>query len=151
MRSRIPNAMIPPFLPANVIADMIHPAETTPAKMDEIAFVNGIFNRKAPIAPVHAPVPGKGTPTNAAREIHCFLGEPIPNSDVFFAARSKIGFIIFCIVPFFKNNKIGMIGNIFPQIHKGNTVVIGNPIQMPTGIAPRNSTTGKADKIVNIP
>ena len=38
-----------------------------------------------------------------------------------------------------------MIGTMFPNTHIGKTLEMGNPIQIPTGIAPRNSTTGIAE------
>lgn len=42
-------------------------------------------------------------------------------------------------------NKRGTIGIIFPNTQAGSTVVIGKPIQSPTGTAPLNSTTGSAE------
>ena len=47
------------------------------------------------------PVKINGTPTNAAKLIHCLLGLPIPSFDVFFSARSNNGYNNFCIVGFF--------------------------------------------------
>ena len=46
---------------------------------------------------------------------------------------------------FLKRNKSGMIGVMFPTTQIGRTVDMGNPIHIPTGIAPRNSTTGMAE------
>jgi hypothetical protein len=51
---------------------MIRPAVQTPAKIEERAKAVGIPNKKDPIAPVQAPVPGSGTPTKAANDTHCF-------------------------------------------------------------------------------
>eukprot|EP00541_Cyclophora_tenuis_P013297 CAMPEP_0116569888 /NCGR_PEP_ID=MMETSP0397-20121206/16605_1 /TAXON_ID=216820 /ORGANISM="Cyclophora tenuis, Strain ECT3854" /LENGTH=45 /DNA_ID= /DNA_START= /DNA_END= /DNA_ORIENTATION= len=45
---------MPPFLPANVIADMMSPAETTPLKIEVMEARVGMPNKKAPIAPVQA-------------------------------------------------------------------------------------------------
>ena len=45
---------------------------------------------------------------------------------------------------------MGIIGTIFPKILAASTVGIGSPIQIPTGMAPRNSTTGMADMIARI-
>ncbi len=42
-----------------------------------------------------------------------------------------------------------MIGAMFPNTQMGSTVVIGNPIQIPTGTAPRSSTTGMAEMVAN--
>ena len=39
----------------------------------------------------------------------------------------------------------GMIGVMFPRTQIGRTCVIGMPNQIPTGTAPRNSTTGMAE------
>jgi hypothetical protein len=89
------NAPIPPFLPAKVIAVIITPAATTPVKIDDRATAVGIPNRNAPIAPVHAPVPGRGIPTNAARDAHCFWIDPTPRLADFFSARERMGPISF--------------------------------------------------------
>merc|ERR1719416_228278 len=125
-----------------VIEAMMQPAPQTPVKIEDKATAVGIPSKKAPIAPVHAPVPGRGIPTNAARDAHCFSTDPTPKLFDFLAARSRIGFISFLSDSFLNRNKRGKIGAILPKTLAINTVVIGNPIQIPTGIAPRNSTTG---------
>lgn len=50
---------------------------------------------------------------------------------------------------FLRRNINGTIGTIFPKTQIGRIVVMGNPIQTPTGTAPRNSTTGMADMMAN--
>ena len=42
------------------------------------------------------------------------------------------------------NINMGMIGSMFPATARGKTVVNGNPIHNPTGMAPRSSTIGRA-------
>jgi len=79
------------------IKKLFLPADTTPVKMDDTATAVGIPRRKAPIAPVQAPVPGRGMPTNAAKEAHCFSIDPTPREEDFFSARSKIGFMAFLV------------------------------------------------------
>mmetsp|Transcript_32357 Transcript_32357/g.35986 ORF Transcript_32357/g.35986 Transcript_32357/m.35986 type:complete len:223 (-) Transcript_32357:272-940(-) len=138
-------ATSPPAFPASVMAVMINPAETTPAKMADKAKGVGIPSKNAPIAPVHAPVPGRGIPTKAAKETHCFSNEPTPNPAAFFSARFKIGLMRFFSDSFFNRNRSGTIGIIFPTTHVKNTCWIGSPIHTPTGIAPRSSTTGIAE------
>ena len=54
-------------LPASVSTVMMTPASTTPASMEPIAGRSGIPSNAAMMAPVHAPVPGAGTPTKRAR------------------------------------------------------------------------------------
>merc|ERR1711966_604511 len=78
-----------------------------------------------------------------------FLWILLLNFLIFLAARSRIGFISFLSDSFLNRNKRGKIGTIFPKTLDINTVVIGNPIQIPTGTAPRNSTTGIAAIIAN--
>jgi hypothetical protein len=95
INARITSAAIPPFLPAKVIAVIIIPAATTPVKIDDTATAVGIPKRKAPIAPVHAPVPGRGIPTNKARDAHCFCTDPTPRLEDFFSARERMGPISF--------------------------------------------------------
>mmetsp|Transcript_23107 Transcript_23107/g.47842 ORF Transcript_23107/g.47842 Transcript_23107/m.47842 type:complete len:154 (+) Transcript_23107:227-688(+) len=83
-------AVIPPFFPARVIAVMIIPADTTPVKIEDKATAVGIPSKNAPMAPVHAPVPGSGIPTNAARDAHCFSIDPTPRlADFFLSARKN--------------------------------------------------------------
>mmetsp|Transcript_23743 Transcript_23743/g.65872 ORF Transcript_23743/g.65872 Transcript_23743/m.65872 type:complete len:407 (+) Transcript_23743:1107-2327(+) len=142
-------AITPPVLPARVMAVIIHPAETTPAKIADRATGVGIPNKKAPMAPVQAPVPGRGIPTKAARETHCFLTSPTPNPDAFFSARFKMGLISFFNVSFFKRKRSGTMGTMLPRTQIGKTCSMGKPIQTPTGIAPRSSTTGIAEIILS--
>mmetsp|Transcript_5586 Transcript_5586/g.13979 ORF Transcript_5586/g.13979 Transcript_5586/m.13979 type:complete len:288 (-) Transcript_5586:150-1013(-) len=127
------------------MAVIMHPAETTPAKIADRARGVGIPNKNAPIAPVHAPVPGRGIPTKAANDTHCFSSEPTPSPAAFFSARFKIGLIRFFKDSFFSKNSKGIMGIMFPATQIGRTCWIGNPIQTPTGIAPRSSTTGIAE------
>jgi hypothetical protein len=93
INARAANAQIPPRFPARVIAVIIIPAATTPVKIDDNATAVGIPSRNAPMAPVHAPVPGSGIPTNAARDAHCFSIDPTPRLADFFSARERIGFM----------------------------------------------------------
>mmetsp|Transcript_22838 Transcript_22838/g.63504 ORF Transcript_22838/g.63504 Transcript_22838/m.63504 type:complete len:219 (-) Transcript_22838:411-1067(-) len=144
-------AAMPPFFPANVIAETMPPAATTPEKMALNATAVGRPNKKAPIAPVQAPVPGRGIPTNAASEAHCRWVEPMPNSDVFDSALFKMGDMSFFRLSFRSKNNNGIIGAIFPNTQIGNTVVKGKPIQIPTGMAPRSSTTGSAEMMARTP
>lgn len=46
------------------------PANKTPKKFADTADQNGISRTEAIMAPVHAPVPGKGTATNSIRPSH---------------------------------------------------------------------------------
>lgn len=46
------------------------PAKSTPKKLADTAAQNGISRMAATNAPVHAPVPGKGTATNSIRPSH---------------------------------------------------------------------------------
>mmetsp|Transcript_13899 Transcript_13899/g.30300 ORF Transcript_13899/g.30300 Transcript_13899/m.30300 type:complete len:203 (+) Transcript_13899:71-679(+) len=144
------NAPIPPFFPARVIALIITPAETTPVKIEDTAKAVGIPNRNAPIAPVQAPVPGRGMPTNAARDAHCFSTDPTPRLADFFSARERMGDISFFNLSFLSKNNKGIIGAIFPRTQTGRIFVMGNPIQTPTGTAPRSSTTGMAEMMARI-
>ena len=43
------------------------------------------------------------------------------------------------------------MGAMFPKTQTGRTVVMGYPIQIPTGTAPRSSTTGSAEIIAKTP
>jgi hypothetical protein len=89
--ARATRAAMPPFFPAKVIEDMMIPAATTPVKIEDNATAVGIPNKNAPIAPVQAPVPGNGIPTNAASDAHCFSMLPTPRLADFFSARERIG------------------------------------------------------------
>ena len=67
-----PNKTAPtpaPKIPPQEIAVMMQPLQKTPAKIDAKAVVKGIPSRKAPMAPVQAPVPGSGIPTKAASSV----------------------------------------------------------------------------------
>lgn len=46
------------------------PANTTPKKLADTAGQNGISRIEATMAPVHAPVPGKGTATKSIKPSH---------------------------------------------------------------------------------
>jgi hypothetical protein len=63
-------AASPPFLPERVRADMMAPADKTPAKIALREEARGMPRTKAARAPVQAPVPGRGIPTKAARAAH---------------------------------------------------------------------------------
>merc|ERR1719296_397642 len=98
-----------------VIEAMMQPAPQTPVKIEDKATAVGIPSKKAPIAPVHAPVPGRGIPTNAARDAHCFSTDPTPRLADFFSARERIGDMRLFSLSFLNKNKRGKIGAIFPK------------------------------------
>mmetsp|Transcript_7383 Transcript_7383/g.11348 ORF Transcript_7383/g.11348 Transcript_7383/m.11348 type:complete len:210 (-) Transcript_7383:190-819(-) len=128
---------------------MMAPADTTPVKMDEMAKAVGMPRMKDAMAPVHAPVPGRGIPTKAARDTHCFLRDPTPKLLDFFSARSRTGAINAFSLSLRNKNKRGTMGTMLPKTLASKTVVIGSPIHTPTGMAPRNSTTGMAAIMAN--
>eukprot|EP00624_Nannochloropsis_granulata_P002073 evm.model.NODE_19947_length_27331_cov_47.918774.1 len=92
-------------------------------------------------APVHAPVPGSGTPTNTAKACQ-FIRAPV----VSFSFFSNTG-VTFSINQgtFFNNIKINGTGTKFPTQASAKVCAGGIPIQSPTGTPPRSSTTGNAD------
>ena len=54
-------------------------------------------------------------------------------------------------VAFRRRKSKGTMGAMFPRTQMGSTVVMGYPIQMPTGTAPRSSTTGRAEMMARTP
>ncbi len=58
---------------------------------------------------------------------------------------SKHGNLAHFSLSFRSKKSKGTIGIMFPMTHAGRTVVIGSPIQSPTGTAPRSSMTGMAE------
>mmetsp|Transcript_21942 Transcript_21942/g.50008 ORF Transcript_21942/g.50008 Transcript_21942/m.50008 type:complete len:274 (-) Transcript_21942:20-841(-) len=123
----------------------MHPADTTPAKMLDSAAAVGIPSRNAPMAPVHAPVPGRGMPTKAARLAHRFRGVPTPSDADLDSARLRMGSMRARTDLLRRRRRRGTMGAMLPRTQMGRTYWMGTPIQTPTGTAPRSSTTGRAE------
>eukprot|EP00437_Effrenium_voratum_P042236 CAMPEP_0181462982 /NCGR_PEP_ID=MMETSP1110-20121109/34680_1 /TAXON_ID=174948 /ORGANISM="Symbiodinium sp., Strain CCMP421" /LENGTH=156 /DNA_ID=CAMNT_0023587667 /DNA_START=378 /DNA_END=849 /DNA_ORIENTATION=- len=99
------------------------------------------------MAPVQAPVPGNGTPTNAATPTHRSWA---PIGSVFCAARFSSGDSNCFICSILSAASISGIGIMLPRIHSNITCGTANPIQRPTGTPPRSSTSGKAEIIMRM-
>mmetsp|Transcript_209 Transcript_209/g.291 ORF Transcript_209/g.291 Transcript_209/m.291 type:complete len:250 (-) Transcript_209:138-887(-) len=133
--------IIPPTFPAFTSAATIRPADKTPTKIEETASAIGIPITKAIMAPVQAPVPGKGTPTKAASACQRFLPS---TSELFFRALVRGLSRTRCTIGVLRARSNGTIGNILPKTQRARVLANGTPIQTPTGKAPRSSTTGIA-------
>mmetsp|Transcript_287 Transcript_287/g.474 ORF Transcript_287/g.474 Transcript_287/m.474 type:complete len:316 (-) Transcript_287:168-1115(-) len=140
-------AAMAPVFPAFTRILIMIPAKSTPALIAEADSLNPMPSRKAPMAPVQAPVPGRGMPTNRATARDRFFSDPRPLD--FSAARSNTGFITFCMVLFLRAASRGMMGIRFPTTHRASTFSRGRPIHWPTGMPPLSSTTGMALMIIS--
>lgn len=72
------------------------------------------------MAPVHAPVPGRGIPTNAASS----TARDFSSAKAFSAldwARSRMGLSSFCTGPKRRAMMSGAMGSMFPATHKART------------------------------
>mmetsp|Transcript_98515 Transcript_98515/g.283198 ORF Transcript_98515/g.283198 Transcript_98515/m.283198 type:complete len:258 (-) Transcript_98515:189-962(-) len=136
-----------PYQPASVSEAMMMAAMQTPAPTELTAIHGSISNRCATMAPVHAPVPGSGTPTNAATPTHRSWA---PIACVFFAARLSTGDRNLLHVSDLSAARISGIGSMLPQMHRSKTCGMGRPIQRPTGMPPLNSTKGSAESTIKI-
>mmetsp|Transcript_44230 Transcript_44230/g.99504 ORF Transcript_44230/g.99504 Transcript_44230/m.99504 type:complete len:211 (+) Transcript_44230:177-809(+) len=140
-------AAMKPYQPASVRPVMTKAATHTPAKMLDTADAKSIPSRNATITPVQAPVPGKGTPTNAASpDQRSFSLTAL----VFFSARASSGFKSCFTDGTRKASKKGGISSMLPKIHNAMTCGTERPIQRPTGMPPRSSTKGKAETAMRI-
>lgn len=70
IKKRITPVTMAYFIPRLTSKFTKSPANTTPQKFADTADQNGISRIEAMMAPVHAPVPGKGTATNSIRPSH---------------------------------------------------------------------------------
>ena len=95
------------------------------------------------MAPVHAPVPGAGTPTNraSARVRDCPVGKPAS----FFSARLRRGAASFLKNVERRARSIGAMGAMLPTTQMRNVSAGDKPIQLPTGTPPRSSIAGVAE------
>lgn len=105
-------------------------------------------NKKAPMAPVHAPVPGSGIPTKSVSARAWLFSSPNPAA--FSRARSRMGLASFCTNDDRSASRIIGMGIMLPATHSPKTFAMGMPIQMPTGTPPRSSTTGIADIVMSV-
>mmetsp|Transcript_17666 Transcript_17666/g.39932 ORF Transcript_17666/g.39932 Transcript_17666/m.39932 type:complete len:275 (-) Transcript_17666:70-894(-) len=122
---------------------MIQAATHTPVKTEVTASRNSMPRRKATAAPVHAPVPGSGTPTNAATPIQRSCA---PMASVFLSARLSRGPRSCSILWSRSAPRINGIGSMFPKTQSIMTCGTAMPIHRPTGTPPRNSTNGRAER-----
>ena len=91
------------------------------------------------IAPVHAPVPGAGTPTKrASASVRDWpVGRP-----AFFSARASSGAASFLTKFERSPRSVGAIGTMLPMTQMTRVASGERPIQLPTGTPPRSSTAG---------
>mmetsp|Transcript_40084 Transcript_40084/g.72670 ORF Transcript_40084/g.72670 Transcript_40084/m.72670 type:complete len:225 (-) Transcript_40084:281-955(-) len=140
-------AAINPYQPARVRPVITNAATHTPASMLDTADVKSMPNRKATMTPVQAPVPGKGTPTNAANpDQRSFSLTAL----VFFSARARRGLKSRFTDGTRKASKNGGISSMLPKMHNAITWGTESPIHSPTGMPPRSSTKGRADTAMRI-
>mmetsp|Transcript_9750 Transcript_9750/g.15728 ORF Transcript_9750/g.15728 Transcript_9750/m.15728 type:complete len:159 (+) Transcript_9750:274-750(+) len=100
------------------------------------------------IVPVHAPVPGKGTPTNSASDIaKDRLSMPVDPRNFLWALASGFSRNL-RIAGEFRARMIGITGIKFPREHNVNADNGSTPSNRATGIPPRSSTTGMAEIIM---
>mmetsp|Transcript_1063 Transcript_1063/g.3131 ORF Transcript_1063/g.3131 Transcript_1063/m.3131 type:complete len:236 (+) Transcript_1063:240-947(+) len=132
--------MAAPTLPAAVRAATMRPAETTPAKMEVRASTRGMPRTKAIMAPVQAPVPGKGTPTKAASAVHRL--SPSRTWDdlerAFWSGALRRRWTMGAL----SARRSGTMGIMLPTMQRRKVLRSGTPMRTPTGMAPRSSTTG---------
>ena len=108
---------------------MIHAARHTPITIAGNAFLKRIPSRAAINAPVQAPVPGSGIPTNATNPQNSYFSILALWLIAFFSSFSTTGFNLF--VPFIQSkifvirSRIKGIGSRFPMIPTGIARHIG--------------------------
>lgn len=94
-------------------------------------------------APVHAPVPGAGTPTKSASA--SVRDWPVGSPASFLSARLSSGAISFLTKGERSARSIGAIGAMLPSTQIANVVAGPSPIHAPTGTPPRSSIAGVAE------
>mmetsp|Transcript_28604 Transcript_28604/g.37469 ORF Transcript_28604/g.37469 Transcript_28604/m.37469 type:complete len:207 (+) Transcript_28604:258-878(+) len=119
------------------------PAIRTPANITAVDSLNPISSSREMKAPVQAPVPGKGTPTNKANATSFFPLSPKP-SDLL-AALFNRGSMSLRKRADLRHPRRPMIGSMLPTTLSQKVLINGKPSQAPTGILPRSSTAGTAE------
>mmetsp|Transcript_25460 Transcript_25460/g.64515 ORF Transcript_25460/g.64515 Transcript_25460/m.64515 type:complete len:203 (-) Transcript_25460:20-628(-) len=133
-------AISAPVRPASVSTVMMPPASTTPASIAAIASCTGMRSSAPMMAPVHAPVPGAGTPTKSARARE----RDWPEGSAFslLSARLSSGAATFLTASERSARRVGRMGSMLPATQMTNVVRGDRPSQLPTGTPPRSSTAG---------
>ena len=103
------------------------------------------------MAPVHAPVPGKGTATNSISPIASYLSTILAWSFALLKSHAKNFCIYLALLSFletgFNKKYIGAIGAIFPSTEKKKTLLtLSFNNNIPIGIDALSSVTGNAPK-----
>ena len=130
---------------------MMRPARITPSMTARLLRLKSQSRIEAARAPVQAPVPGKGMPTNRSR------AQKIPLSPAVFSnfwpplwpllrhqlkKPPMIGFFVPQVRIWRAKKKIRGTGRRFPITPIRSAVHSGMPFAMAKGMAPRNSTRG---------
>ena len=100
------------------------------------------------MAPVHAPVPGAGTPTKSASA--SVRDWPVGRPASFFSARESSGAASLLKASDRSASSIGAMGAMLPRRQSTNVVAGERPIHAPTGTPPRSSIAGVAEMSVRI-
>lgn len=138
-------AIAAPIQPSSQSAVMMIAAITTPEARAPNAVGIDMPRTNAITVPVHAPVPGSGTPTKRARLTALDDALPIPSASLL--ARESTGLQSERTTGNCSSSKVGKMGATFPATARANVCHAGSPNKKPTGTPARSSMIGIADKM----